>query len=276
MLKNITILGGRGMLGSDIVVEMRKHSYAVRVYDLPEFDITNHFQLESVIKSSEIVINCAAYTNVEKAEDEFAKVNIINGYAVGELGQLAKRYDTKVLHISTDFVFDGLKEGAYHEMDICAPLNNYGQSKRLGEIKLFKSNCKCCVVRLQWTYGKGGSNFITKILNASKERKELKVVDDQIGSPTSTRMVATVLLDLLSLKSFPRGLFHLSANGFVSRYEMARCLLGSKIVPCKTSDYETKTTRPLNSCFDCSKIETLLGYKLSNWKLLLDDYIRTL
>jgi dTDP-4-dehydrorhamnose reductase len=186
-----------------------------------------------------------------------------------------------VIHISTDFVFDGLKDGPYTETDLPNPLSAYGRSKRLGEQLLEQSGCDSCIIRMQWTYGKHGVNFITKLLSAADSRPRLNVVDDQVGSPTHTQEAAEVICRMLRLNTFPRGLYHLAASGYVSRYEMARTLfdmLGKKveIVPCKTSDFKTAAARPLNSRFDCTKLQTLLGMPFKTWQAMLNDYLESL
>jgi dTDP-4-dehydrorhamnose reductase len=277
----ITILGGKGMLGSDLKSVAESRGLAVRTFDLPEVDITDEEQIRRIVSSSPLVVNCAAYTNVEKAESEPELADRVNGYAVGMLGKLAKSAGIPVVHISTDFVFDGRKDGPYNETDAPGPLSAYGRSKWLGERLLSESGCEQCVIRVQWTYGRHGVNFITKILNAAQTQPSLKVVDDQVGSPTCTRDVAQAICDLLQLPAFPRGLYHLAASGYVSRYEMTRTLLDllkleTDVVPCRTSDFKTVAARPLNSRFDCTKLNRLLKTPLRSWQDMLKDYLETL
>lgn len=279
--ETITILGGRGMLGTDLTDIAQQRNLSAQVYDLPEFNIADEDQVKKVVSESRVIVNCAAYTNVEKAESEPDLANQINGYAVGRLGQIAKETGVPVLHISTDFVFDGTKEGAYVETDPASPISVYGSSKLLGETLLAESGCDYCTVRVQWTYGKNGINFITKITEAAKIRDELKVVDDQIGSPTCTVEAAKVLCDLLLMETFPNGLYHLAANGYVSRYAMTSYLferlgIKTRVLPCKTSDFKTAAQRPLNSRFNCKKLETLLGRELPAWQDMLNEYLETL
>ena len=269
------------MLGSDLGACAANRGLGVQIYDLPEFDITDEEQVKDTVSQSEVIVNCAAYTNVEKAESEVGLANQVNGYAVGRLGRIAKEAKIPVLHISTDFVFDGTQTGAYTEADAANPISVYGGSKLLGEKLLQESGCQCCIVRVQWTYGKNGLNFITKILDAAKDRDELRVVDDQVGSPTHTAEVAKVLCDLLQMKSFPTGLYHCAASGYVSRYEMVRYVfdcLGNEtpVIPCKTADFKTVAKRPLNSRFDCGKLETLLGRTIPTWQEMLENYLETL
>lgn len=269
------------MLGSDLVVAAQESGLEVQVYDVPEFDITDEPQTQDVISKSEVVVNCAAYTNVEKAESEVDLANQVNGYAVGRLGLLAKEANVPVLHISTDFVFNGMKESPYIETDVPQPISAYGGSKLLGEKLLAESGCQWCIVRVQWTYGKNGTNFVTKILNAAKTRDELNVVDDQVGSPTRTVEVARVLCDILKFDVFPTGIYHCAASGSTSRYDMVRFMFdylgnGTKVHRCKTADFKTAAQRPLNSRFDCHKLERLIGRTLPSWQEMLKLYLETL
>ena len=154
----------------------------------------------------------------------------------------------------------------------------YGSSKLLGEKLLAESGCEYCIVRVQWTYGAGGVNFVTKITEAAKTRDVLSVVDDQIGSPTYTMSAAEVVCDMLEMKPFPTGLYHLAASDTVSRYEMTRYLfkrlgITTKVKPCKTSDFKTAARRPLNSRFDCSKLQPLLGREIPTWQEMLKSYL---
>lgn len=275
---NIVILGARGMLGTDLAREATRRGFRVQGFDLPDFDITDPQQVEDILPGTGVIVNCAAYTNVEKAESEVELANQVNGYAVGRMAQLAARHDIPVLHISTDFVFEGTKETSYVETDTPNPVSIYGSSKLLGEKLLTESGCRNCIVRVQWTYGKHGVNFVTKITEAAKIREELKVVDDQIGSPTHTGEVANVLCDMLTMETFPEGLYHCAAGGYTSRFEMT-CflfdLLGirTKVRPCKTADFKTAAQRPLNSRFECTKMEALLGRKMPSWQTMLTHYI---
>lgn len=276
----ITILGAKGMLGTDLTYVAQKNGFHVRGFDVPQFDICDKVQVEKVVSSSDVIVNCAAYTNVEKAETEKRLAYAVNADAVGMLGMMAKAYKIPVVHISTDFVFDGFKEAPYIESDPTNPLSEYGRSKGVGEQLLAQSGCRHCTVRIQWTYGKHGNNFIAKILNAAQKQPALKVVDDQVGSPTHTVDVADILCRMLRLEPFPQGLYHLAANGYVSRYDMTRSLfemLGKKIdvQPCKTSDFPSAAQRPLNSRFDCTKLQTLLGTSIKSWQTMLKEYLES-
>jgi dTDP-4-dehydrorhamnose reductase len=274
--QRIVILGGRGMLGSDLTSLGRTKGLHFTSLDLPEFDITNTKHLQEALKDAKVVINCAAYTNVEKAETEKDNAYKINAEAVGELGKAAKKMGLWVLQISTDFVFDGAKKGPYNEQDQPNPINSYGKSKLEGEKLLIESGCQYCIIRLQWTYGLNGNNFVTKMVSAAMKNNELRVVDDQVGSPTSTEEAAKAIVRLIQLK--PTGLFHFASEGFTSRFGMAEFIFDKLNMPvqlkaCKTSDFPSAAARPLNSRFECSRIKKLLDEPIEPWQKPLQRYI---
>ncbi|MBN2588514.1 MAG: dTDP-4-dehydrorhamnose reductase [Sedimentisphaerales bacterium] len=277
--QNIVILGGKGMLGTDLVEAFNEKNIDVQVFDLAEFDITNFIQLEEKIKNADIVINCAAYTNVDGAESEKELAYKVNAEAIGRLGEIARNNDIWVLHISTDFVFDGKGEKSYTETDSPNPISEYGRTKYEGEKLLAQSGCKYCIMRVQWTYGKAGNNFVSKLIHRAKTNDTVNVVDDQIGSPTATTEVSQTICKLMGKK--PTGLFHFASSGYVSRYEIAKFIfdklsMNVNLLPCKTSDYVTPAARPLNSRFDCTKITELLGEKIESWQTVLERYLNNL
>lgn len=277
--KRIVILGGRGMLGTDLSAALRGRDADVKVLDLPEFDITDEKHLAEAVDDAEIIVNCAAYTNVEKAESEVELAQKVNGEAVGTLGCIAREAGVWVLHISTDFVFDGKSDKPYVETDATNPINAYGQSKLDGERLLVESGCDHCIMRIEWTYGSGGNNFVTKLISAAKEKKELAIVDDQVGSPTATTEAAEVICELIGKRA--EGLFHYSSDGYVSRFEMAKFMfdtidLSANLSGCRTADYVSAAQRPLNSCFDCGKIKSLLGIEIKPWQIPLENFLRQL
>jgi dTDP-4-dehydrorhamnose reductase len=275
----VAILGGKGMLGSDLALICQQHRLITTVLDLPEFDITNEKHLTDALKGVDAVINCAAYTNVEKAESETELAYKVNGEAVGKLGFAAKEAGVWVLHISTDFVFDGKSRRPYIETDPPHPINIYGASKLAGEELLLESSCRYCIMRVEWTYGSGGNNFVTKMIKRARTSRRLKVVDDQIGSPTATAEIAKVICKLLPKK--PQGLFHFASAGCVSRFEMAKFIFDKlnmfvDLNSCKTTDFPTVAARPLNSRFDCSKIKALLDEPIEPWQAPLGRFLERL
>jgi dTDP-4-dehydrorhamnose reductase len=275
----VAIIGGRGMLGTDLTKICGQQGFNVEVFDLPEFDITNSQQLKEALSNTKTIVNCAAYTNVDGAESEAELAYQVNAEAVGRLGTLVKEANAWLLHISTDFVFDGQLGRPYVETDLPNPINEYGKTKLAGEQLLAQSGCKNCIVRVEWTYGLAGNNFVTKIIQQAKTGGTIKVVDDQIGSPTATTEVAKVICELLRIK--PTGLFHFASAGYVSRYEMAKFIFDKlsmdvNLLACKTSDFVSDAARPLNSRLDCSKIEALLDEPIETWQVPLKRFLRQL
>jgi len=277
--KKVAILGGRGMLGTDVAMACKGNGYEAEVFDLPEFDITNSRDLKKAVKSAEAIVNCAAYTNVDGAESEYDLAYTVNAAAAGRLGEFSKKAGVWVLHISTDFVFDGALDRPYIETDSANPINAYGKTKLIGEQMLVGSGCRACILRIQWTYGKAGKNFITKLISLAKERKELRVVDDQMGSPTATADVAKAMCVLLGKR--PEGVFHFADSGYASRYDAARFVfeklnIAVDLQRCKSSDYKTAAQRPLNSRFCCDKIQALLDEPIGPWEKSLAKFLRQL
>ncbi len=277
----VVLLGGKGMLGTDIENVLRQAGFDVEVFDLPDFDITDSKQLAGAVGRSDVIINCAAYTNVDGAESEAESAYEVNAAAVGRLGDLAKASDSYVMHISTDFVFDGRRSGPYVERDAPNPLGVYGRTKYQGEQLLAAGGCRHCIIRVQWTYGAAGSNFVSKMIELSKTRNQLTVIDDQIGSPTATTEAAGAVCELLSRDRPPEGLYHFAAAGQVSRYDQARFIFDKlgvdiDIKPCKTSDYASAATRPLNSRFNCEKIQRLLSEPIRDWQGPLEEFLERL
>lgn len=277
MGNKIVLLGAKGMLGSE--VRSLYGEEKIKAFDLPEFDITDLTQLKNAVDDANIVINCSAYTDVEKAESQYDLAYKINAEAVENLAKLAAHKNIYVIHISTDFVFDGKKDSFYDETDIPRPINAYGKSKFEGELLLMENHQNCGIIRVQWTYGKNGNNFISKLISLSKQRDSLKVVDDQFGSPTWTQEVAKVIR--IFAENRHCGLFHYAAAGFVSRYEVAKFVfeklhLKTEIIPCKSSEFKSAAARPANSRFCCHKIQSLLDKPIEMWQKPLERFLKTI
>ncbi|UCG57740.1 MAG: dTDP-4-dehydrorhamnose reductase [Phycisphaerales bacterium] len=276
---SIAILGGKGMLGTDLTEICAREGYDVRVLDLPEFDVTDSRRMREALAAESTIVNCAAYTDVDGAESEAELAHRVNAEAVGRLGSLARETGAWLLHISTDFVFDGELDRPYVETDTPNPISEYGRSKLAGERLLAESDCAFCILRLEWTYGLRGRNFVTKLVERAKADGKLKVVDDQIGSPTATTEAGKAICELLRRR--PEGVFHFANAGYASRYEIAEFVFDKVPVdvdlsPCKTSDLVSPAQRPLNSRFDCSKITSVLGEPIPPWQVPLEGFLRRL
>ena len=276
--KSIALLGASGMLGTDLRVGLQKLPYTIKTYSRPEFDITNMPILQEAVKASEIIINCAAYTNVDKAESETEIAEKVNTLAVGSLGRFAATEDKYVIHISTDFVYDGMKKSPYNELDTPNPISVYGKTKYEGEKLLSESGCRHCIVRVQWTYGAAGANFISKICKRAESADTISVVTDQIGSPTHTRDVANIVRRL-AVGGQIEGLYLFASQGYASRLEVAEFIaktlnLKVNVKPCKTADFPSPACRPLNSRFDCTKIDSITNSSRIHWRESLFRYLK--
>ena len=264
------------MLGTEVAAACSRQGCTARVYDLPEFDITSEDHLRQAVEAADAIINCAAYTNVDGAQSQTELAYRVNAEAVGRLGRLAQEQGKWVLHISTDFVFDGGLDRPYVETDTPNPINEYGKSKLAGEVLLQESGCAHCLVRLEWTYGLHGRNFVTKLIERAQTSKTLSVVSDQVGSPTATTEVAKAICALLEQRA--EGLFHFAGAGYVSRYDMAKFVfdhlgLEVELKSCRTSDYPAPAVRPLNSRFDCHKVGLLLREPIAPWQRPLEHFL---
>jgi dTDP-4-dehydrorhamnose reductase len=277
MSELITILGGRGMLGSDLAPVMVRAGYSVRVLDLPEFDITRADHLARALEGAQVIVNCAAFTNVDQAEERFDTALAVNGRSVGALGAAAKERGVFVVHISTDFVFDGRQTRPYAETDPPRPINAYGRSKLEGERALQRSACAHVILRVQWSYGSHGANFVGKIKERSRKSAELKVVDDQVGAPTWTADMARAVAVLI--RDRREGLYHFANAGYASRFEAARFIaaqlnLPAKITPCASEAFPTPALRPKNSRFDTTRIQSIMDAPIRSWQAALTEFLR--
>ncbi|MDD5596432.1 MAG: dTDP-4-dehydrorhamnose reductase, partial [Victivallaceae bacterium] len=250
--KKLAVIGN-GMLGYDVTRAAENSGWQVSVHDLPEFDLTDEKRFEQALGGADCIVNCAAYTNVDKAESEEPLCMAVNAEAPGKLGNFAAAGGKYLIHISTDFVFGDLTDAPQKESDPTNPLSVYGKSKLLGEEKLRVSGCRCGIIRVQWSYGINGNNFITKILELAKNLPKLKVVDDQTGAPTCNRDMARAVMDFLDNRI--EGLYHFAASGYTTRFETAGEIirhfkLNTELTPCKSGEFPAPAVRPHNSQFD--------------------------
>ena len=276
-MTKVGITGAKGMLGYDLASLLaRNNNYEVHLFDLPEFDITNRNHLKKIVHSSDIIVNCAAYTAVDNAETDSNRCYAVNAAATKILGTLALKFKKYLVHISTDFVFGDDSEKPLTEMSQTNPLGIYGQSKLDGEQLLADTTAKNSIIRVQWTYGKHGNNFISKILTLADKFDSLNVVNDQFGSPTHTEDVAKAILCFI--KKQPEGLFHFASKNYTSRYETAKLIcrtlkLKTAITPCTSDHFPTPASRPKNSRFDCSKIDAILDFDRPLWQNSLKTFL---
>ncbi len=264
------------MLGSDLAERLQRSGCAVRVWDLPDWDITRPDDLERALAGAAVAVNCAAFTDVDQAEERPAVALAVNAAAVGGLGRLAARQGVFVVHVSTDYVFDGRSDQPYRETDAPAPINAYGRSKWQGELALGESGCEHAILRLEWSYGRRGTHFIAKLLESARRGGELKVVRDQFGAPTWTMDAARAVECLV--RDHRRGVYHFANAGYASRYEVARFVaerlkLAVRIVPCASDDFPVRARRPANSRFDTAKIRAALDHPIRPWQEALAEFL---
>lgn len=277
--QTIALLGGRGMLGTALTAAFRRRGFEVHIHDLPEFDLGSIEHLSRAANAADVVVNCAAFTDVDGAESKSQIARRVNAEAVGQLGRIARESGRWVLHFSTDFVFDGRLDRPYVETDAPNPLSEYGRTKLAGERLLQDSGCDCCIMRLQWTYGPNGNHFISKLLRRAQAGGPVSVVDDQIGAPTATAEVAKAVLTMVDKRI--TGLYHFANAGYASRYDVAafafeRLSQPVALMRCRTADFPAPAARPLNSRFDCRKIQALLDGPIAPWQESLEQYLRQL
>jgi len=247
-----------------------------------DVDFTDHSKLAQCIRhhAPQCVVNASAYTNVDKAEDEPDLAFAINAEAVKILAEEALKLKALLVHYSTDYVFDGTKEDLYTEKDVYSAIGVYGKSKALGEEYIVHSGCDSLILRTSWVYSNTGNNFARTILKFAKERNSLRVVNDQIGAPTSAQLIADVtsLMIYETITTEAYGTYNLTARGHTTWYDFAKALLfyaeaigvelkckHNDIVAIPTSEYPMKAKRPMNSRLDLSKIEQTFGLKMPHW-----------
>ena len=273
--QRIAVLG-LGMLGSALMKQLNAAGCTTTGYDLPDWDITNAAHRDQAVAGVDAVVNCAAFTNVDGAETAAAAARAVNAEAPAQLAVICRERGVRLIHISTDFVFDGRKEGSYSEEDVVAPLNAYGRTKADGEAAVLAASGEHCVIRVQWTYGDNGANFITKIASLAADRDQIRVVADQTGAPTWTVDMAAAID--AALRQRAEGLYHFAADGYASRFDVAKLIVESlgitcEVLPCRSDEFETPAERPLNSCFDCTRFDRDVGFPRPRWDESLKRFL---
>ncbi|MDY3002808.1 MAG: dTDP-4-dehydrorhamnose reductase [Romboutsia timonensis] len=277
-MNNILVTGSTGQLGSDVVKELLKRGYSTLSPNRSEFNLCSEDSIRNYILNSncEAIVHCAAYTQVDKAEDEKDLCIKINATATKHIVKCAKILDIPMIYISTDYVFDGTKDGEYTENDETNPINIYGESKLAGEKYVQEILDKYYIVRTSWVFNINGKNFIETMLRLSKANNQLSIVNDQIGSPTYTKDLSRLLVDMLETSKY--GLYHATNEGYCSWYEFADTIfklanINIDIKAINSNEYASRAKRPLNSKLSKDKLIEY-GFKpLSHWKDALKDYL---
>ena len=286
---NILVTGSNGQLGSeikDLVLNYKNFNFLFK--DLPELNICNSNQLDLFFFENKIntVINCAAYTAVDKAEGDEILAEKVNSEGVLNLVNAVEKVNGKLIHISTDYVFDGNSFSPYQEIDEVNPIGIYGKTKRRGELAVINSDIDGIVIRTSWLYSAYGNNFVKTMLKLGNERDELGVIFDQVGTPTNASDLAKICLKILSDESSANistkgKIYHYSNEGVTSWYDFARAImeLGSldcKVRPLETKHYPTPAKRPYYSVLNKSKIKTDFNIEIPYWRDSLEKCIEKL
>ena len=282
------------MLGTDLSLLLEKYGIPFIGTDR-EADITDPDALRDFIQaqpegrsSFEWIINCAAYTAVDKAEEDRENSRRLNTIGPGNIAAIANETGARLIHISTDYVFNGRGNKPYTEEDIPDPIGIYGITKRDGEKKVLEGNTKSCIIRTAWLYGKYGNNFVHTMLKLMNERDEIKVVNDQWGSPTWTNDLARAITDFIRMtdegRTIPYGIYHFTNEGKITWFDFAGKIytlaktLGiltkdCKIIPCTSADFPAKVKRPAYSVLDKAKIKKALGITIPVWDESLKKFL---
>ena len=283
---NIAVFGAYGQLGrsiKDIHKDYPQHNFIFT--DEDEVDITENGQIEDFVAEHkpQVFINCAAYTAVDKAEKYKQQAFDLNTCAVGLLALIAAENDIFLLHVSTDYVFNGKNYKPYKESDKSIWLSVYGGSKRRGEINILKSKCRAAIVRTSWLYSEYGGNFVKTMLRLSKEREQINIVCDQIGTPTYAGDLARAIMEIViqNEKIQEQEIFHYSNEGVASWYDFAIEIMrlakkSTKILPIFTEDYPTPAIRPYYSVLDKREIKLQFSINIPYWKDSLEVCIRNI
>ena len=275
-MNNILVTGGNGQLGSELRdIAPNYQDYNFLFTDVKDLDITNHTAVAAFIENNNItiILNCAAYTAVDKAESEPELADAINRLAVANFAQIAKDNNIKLVHISTDYVFDGTNHKPYVETDTPNPKSVYGQTKLDGELAMQQINpANSIIIRTSWVYSKFGNNFVKTMLRLAETRDEISVVADQIGTPTNAADLAEAILNILpQISNETVELFHYSNEGVCSWYDFAKAIfeIGNikvKVNTIESSQYPTLADRPFYSVLNKSKINETYQLEISYWR----------
>jgi dTDP-4-dehydrorhamnose reductase len=292
--QDLVIVGANGMLAQAVKIQAPDR-YRITCLDLPEFDLTNRDQVLGRMReiAPAVIVNCAAYTNVDGCETNEETATAVNGLGPGHLAEAARKAGATLVHISTDYVFDGRKREPYTEENATNPLSAYGCSKLKGEKAILESGLEqYFIIRTSWLYGPGGKNFVETIIRLAKEKEELRIVADQIGSPTFTADLARAIFNLLALETPPfalrprPGIYHFADEGECSWYEFGKEIVAQlaasgspvkvqRILPISTGEYPLPAVRPAYSVFSKEKYRRATGAVIPDWRESLAAYFRT-
>lgn len=272
--KKIIVTGSNGQLGGELKeLSSFYPQYQFIFFGREEFQISDAEVANKIMEQyqPQYLINCAAYTAVDRAESEKELANEINGTAVGNLALACKQHQTKFIHISTDYVFNGKEKKPLQETDAVDPINFYGQSKLNGEQLALQNNVDAVIIRTSWVYSSYGNNFVKTMMRLMKEREIISVVSDQFGSPTYAADLAEAIMQIISFEKWAPGIYNYSNEGVISWFDFAceiKLLTHSlcNVKPIATEQYPTPANRPKYSVLDKTKINKIFSIQLKYWK----------
>lgn len=278
----VLVTGANGQLGCALRRLLDREIPGEAIYtDKQELDLTDAAAVENFIRDNEVthIVNCAAYTAVDRAEEEKRECSMINTDAVKNLAAAADLLGAKIIHISTDYVFDGTNHRPYRESDKVNPISQYGTTKRKGETALLALAPESIIIRTAWLYSDTGHNFVKTILALAEKQNEIRVVCDQIGTPTYARDLAEAVLAVLKSHQWVAGIYHFTDEGAASWYDFAKAILRiagkkTRVVPIPTEDYPTLAQRPAYSILDRSRIKATYGVEIPHWEDALADCVK--
>lgn len=278
-INKVLITGSKGQLGKEFVGYFQSKNIDFVAHDIDSLDITDKKAVLDVVNDTKIdvIINCAAYNNVDEAEKGDSFVYDINANALKYISVIAKEKNILLVHYSSDYVFDGEKKQPYVETDPTNPLNEYGKSKLLGEQYIVESGCKNLIFRTSWVIGQGSQNFLYKLRSWVKEKEVLQIVNDEVSVPTFTFDIVKVTIE--AIEKGVRGLYHLTNTGWCSRYELAKEFFKEEqitIEPVSIVTFKVVAKRPVYSKMCNEKISKDLGLEIPKWQKSLEKYKETL
>jgi len=286
-MHNILVTGSNGQLGNDLrlVVEEKDKINNYFFTDVEELDITNKNDVSNffVANNIDIVVNCTAYTNVDKAEDDKENADLINHIGPKNLAEVCRDRNGFLIHISTDYVFDGTKNTPYTETDETKPLGVYGETKLRGENTIINSGCEFVIIRTSWLYSSFGNNFLKTMQKLTAEKESLNVVFDQVGTPTYAGDLANVINKIIMKndKDIKNQVYHFSNEGVCSWYDFAVAINevfghNCNVLPCHSYEFPSKVIRPSFSVLDKTRIKDTLGIEIPHWRDTMEVCIKNI
>ncbi len=280
----ILVTGCNGQLGNELRLILDKEFPGSVLYtDVQELDLTDAKAVNAYVVNNEVthIVNCAAYTAVDRAEEEKMQCAKINTDAVKNIAIAADSNGAKVIHISTDYVFDGTNHRPYRESDKVNPISQYGTTKRKGETALLALAPEALIIRTAWLYSTFGNNFVKTMLRLADSQPEIKVVSDQVGTPTYARDLAAAIAKILHSHQWVPGIFHFTDEGAASWYDFAKAIFriagkNVKVTPIPTEDFPTPANRPAYSILDKTRIKATYGVAIPHWEESLRDCMNLL